>query len=185
MALTNGLNIMGSMMIQMTFSSIAQEIADSYGHTSTFMVNGCAIAFIFLNIPMTVVSIWAFQTFSITSVMRVGAILQFAGSLFRMVTFINGEFWPVLVGTCFVAAAKPIFISSASMIANRWFADNERATSQVIQDINAVTGPALIIIISGIVFSEEDRDSRQCLYKLMMIQNIILTVSSIIFITVM
>ena len=140
-------------MIQMTFSAIAQEVADIYGHKSTFMVNGCALAFSVLTIPMTVVAIWAFQSFSTTSVMKVTVVLQLAGSLFRMVTFINGEFWPVFVGTCFVAAARPVFLGSPAMIANRWFADNERARAQAIQNIQTALGTAVSLVLSGFIFS--------------------------------
>ena len=62
-----------------------------------------------------------------------------------------------------VAAARPIFFGSPSVIANRWFADNERTQAQAIQNINTALGSSLSYILSGLYFMDLNEDAMTCL----------------------
>jgi len=62
-----------------------------------------------------------------------------------------------------VSAARPIFFGSPSVIANRWFADNERTQAQALQNINTALGSSLAYILSGVYFRDLHKDTIECL----------------------
>jgi len=81
------------------------------------------------------------------------------GSMIRLFSFYTNDFWPIFIGTSLVAFARPIFLGSPSLIANRWFADNERAMALTIQNVNQALGSTLAFILAGYYFKDEGRDS--------------------------
>ena len=92
------LSIISSTMSVSTLSPVAVQIQEAYGLCSVTLVNLCAMSAAINSVPMTLVSIWAFSRYEMSTVLRVASGIQLIGMLVRDLTIWNDQFWPLLMG---------------------------------------------------------------------------------------
>ena len=95
---TVGIGAAMNLFIQNTMVPAAVPISQAYGLDTTTMVNMCVFLYFVFALPATAVNMYLFQNFRTGLILRIAISIQFFGSLFRMYTFVNGEFWPVFMG---------------------------------------------------------------------------------------
>jgi predicted MFS family arabinose efflux permease len=69
------------------------------------------------------------------------------GAWTRMLTAITGNFWYIIIGQTIIGVSSPITTGGVSIIANYWFADNERARAT---SLMMVSNPIGICLSFGI-----------------------------------
>ena len=91
-----------------------------------------------------------------------------------------GQFWFLFVGTFIFFIANPLILNSISVIANLWFADDERARCTAICGLMAPLGSLLGLAMTGVIAAGVNSDSQSdCLSRfeeIIYIQNGITTV---------
>lgn len=127
-------------LIMSTFSPVAIQIAQAYNLSSTVTVNLCAMSFPLLSPPSDFLAVYLFGKYRTDSVIRVASIISFLGAMLRFLTFIDDEFWPVLLGTFMMASVSSIFLNSQMILTNSWFSDRERALAMSILNVSAPIG---------------------------------------------
>ena len=101
---------------------VSVPVAQAYNIPAN-IINLCALQFSILSLPMNVVSSYIYQKFRTDSVLRVATIIALLGVIVRLYGCVNDEFWPILLGTSFIASVYAIHVDSCIMIANKWFPD--------------------------------------------------------------
>ena len=87
--------------------------------------------------------------------------MQYIGALFRLVTVLNGFFWPVLSGTIIEACAAPFILNSQIIICNKWFSDKERALGTALLTVSMPVGTALAFALTGYYFQDVSGDNKE------------------------
>ena len=110
------------------------------------------------------------------------------GGWLRALSFLGdqGTYWVLVLGTFVFFVANPFILNSISIIANMWFADNERARCIAISGLTGPFGSLLGLALTGVISIGIDIDDvAMCTSRLKQIiygQNIIFTVFVLLFI---
>ena len=159
-------------MIQYTMIPMVVPIANWYGLTSTTLVNLCCFIN-FITAPfMTYFVIGLLQRYSLYMLLRFAVTLQFIGSMLRMYTFVNGEFWPILLGHFICALTGPFCFVSCTIFTTNWFNEKERATATAIVTTGASLGTGITFAIDMHYTSLPELNINEALYEIMSVQNI-------------
>ena len=113
------------------------------------------------SVPMTFVAVWAYGKYSTNFVLRVVVTMQYIGALFRLVTVLNGFFWPILCGTIIEACAAPFILNCQIIICNKWFSDKERALGTALLTVSMPVGTALAFALTGYYFQDVSGDNKE------------------------
>ena len=114
-------------LIFVTLQPIAIPTTQAFNLGSVLYVNFAVILNSLNAIPMTFFCVWAFSRYSTSNVLRIVISVLLIGTIFRSLCVRTDNFWPVFVGSFFCSCCNPFFINVQSIIANKWFGDNERA----------------------------------------------------------
>lgn len=144
--------IMNNTMIVIGFAPVSVVISKVFGMESAFPVNLCAMLFSICSIPMTFVAIFCYRHYPASTVLKIASATQLLGAWLRYSVVWHNQFWAVQVGTALVASTVPVFVNATSMIANNWFADNERALATAIGGIAMPLGTLLSFTLTGLLF---------------------------------
>ena len=124
---------------------------------------------------------WFFTNWKLNYVLYLAAFLQLAGGWIRTISFFGdpGNFWLLFLGTFVFFVANPFILNSISVIANTWFADNERARATAIAALMTPVGCLCGLGMTGVIARGMDKDSpivcMERLQSMVYIQNITLT----------
>jgi hypothetical protein len=165
---------MGTMMslfVSTTMIPAVRPIADEYGMGTTTMVNLCCFMSYVFAVPAIACHMSLLQNYSPGLIIRVAITIQFLGSLFRMYTFVNGEFWPILVGHAINALPGPVYMCVNNIIINAWFSDKERATASGLLLVAVPIGQAMSFALQAFFLNQNDTDMNIFLWKMMLAQN--------------
>lgn len=80
-----------------------------------------------LFLPSFIVATKMYNRWSLRTVLFICSILILIGAWMRMLTAVTGNFWWIIAGQTIIGVSSPITTGGVSIIANYWFADNERA----------------------------------------------------------
>ena len=169
----------GMMMVNLvanTMVTAANPIAEEYGLKTTTLVNFCVFIYFLFSAPATVMNMYLFQKYPTGMVLRFGISIQFFGSLFRMYSVVNGEFWPILVGHVIQAATGPLFLVCNILIINVWFSDSERSMVTGILTLGGAIGHSITFGASAILLNS-GIGMREYLWDMMVFQNILFTIA--------
>ena len=148
-------------MTVMSLAPVALVVQEAYELKSSIPVNLCAMSFSCCSVPMTFVAIWAYGKYSTNFVLRVVVTMQYIGALFRLVTVLNGFFWPILCGTIIEACAAPFILNCQIIICNKWFSDKERALGTALLTVSMPVGTALAFALTGYYFQDVSGDNKE------------------------
>lgn len=127
-------------LVHTAFAPISIQIAQAYNLSSTVTVNMCTMSFALCSPPSDFLAVYLFGKYKTDSVLRVASIISFLGAMLRLITLVNNEFWPILLGTFLMASVSSIFLNSQIIIANKWFSDKERALAMSILNVSTPIG---------------------------------------------
>ena len=110
--------------------------------------------------PVDYICFLVYKNFRTDSVLRVATVIALCGICFRLYSYINEEFWPILFGNFLMASVYGIYRGSFIMIANKWFPDDERVLATTILCTAEVIGYFCSYALDAIVYgSKYDTDT--------------------------
>ena len=123
----------------LTFGPIAYKTANFYNVTLD-TVNWLSVVFMVTGIPCGIVATWLLDTLGLKISIILGAWLNCAGCVIRIVTAIDGisesSRVPVLfVGQTLAALAQPFVLFAPTKLAALWFPEEQRAISNTLATI--------------------------------------------------
>ena len=113
----------------------------------------CSIVFSFIYPPMSFVAIKMFKEMRPSIVLKISAVNMVVGGWFRMYSITDDSFWPILVGYAWLSISYPISLSAATIVANKWFNDKERALVTSMCGLAIPLGSIVSFVMAGLVFS--------------------------------
>jgi hypothetical protein len=137
--------------------------------------------------PSNFAAAWFFAHWKIHHVLICAAVLQVVGGWIRALSLIGdeGTYWVLFLGTFIFFVANPFIVNSISIIANMWFADDERARCIAISGLCSPFGSLLGLGLTGVIAVGIDIDDipmcRSRLKEIIYSQNIIFTVFVLLF----
>ena len=143
--------IMGN-VIFCSLLPIAIPTSKAFGLETVFYVNLAITINLFNAAPMTLISVWVYSRFSTSGVLRCVVTLQVAGAACRALCFFTESFWPVAIGSYLCSCCNPFFLNVMTIIANRWFTDNERALATALLIIGSPIGVGVSYGLTGYWF---------------------------------
>ena len=88
-----------------------------------------------------------------------------------MVTFVNGEFWPILLGHTLCALTGPFYIVSCTIFTTNWFNEKERNAGTALITTAGPLGSGISFVLVLCSSLDQSYDTGQTLLKVMTIQN--------------
>jgi len=86
-------------------------------------------------------------------VLRIAAVMQIFGALFRMISALTHTFGPIFLGALTIASTAPFGFNAISLLANVWFGDSQRATATSLMGLSDIIGALATFIIQAILSS--------------------------------
>ena len=108
---------------------------------------------------MNFAAAWSFSHMRLHHVLYLAAALQFIGGWIRVLGFLDDKFWIEALGMLIFFVASPMILNSISLIANLWFADNERARATAISGLMPSLGSIIGLGMTGVIAAGVDEDS--------------------------
>ena len=140
-----GLNF-SQTMATICISAFLNPLGKAYG-ISTFESNMANSTSALLFLPAFIVATQMYNTWSLRTVLFICSIMILIGAWTRMLSAITGNFWYIIIGQTIIGVSSPITTGGVSIIANYWFADNERARAT---SLMMVSNPIGICLSFGI-----------------------------------
>ena len=163
-------------LIFVTLNPLAIEVAKAFGLSKVFYVNLSIAVNMFNSVPMTFLCVYLYSRYSTSGILRCVITLMMFGSILRATCFWTDSFWPVALGGYICSCCNPFFINVQSIIANKWFPDNERALATAIQTIAMPLGSGLSFALNSYWFSVESLPFFG-VFKTLMITQAIMTIT--------
>ena len=104
------------------------------------------------------------------------------GSWFRMYAILDDSFWPILMGYAWLSISYPISLSAATIIANKWYNDKERALVTSMCGLAIPLGSIVSFVMAGLIFTSDIAKVRQEMYNLLWYQNVWITLITVPFV---
>ena len=139
------------------------------------------ILFFFLAPIASFGAMWLFPRVSLGIILRVAVIIQFISSFFRLITFANGECWPIVVGNIGLASTGPIFALSSTIFTTSWFPEKERTLATALISIPGFIGAGLSFGMSQYYLNTDYETIDEVMWNIMLFQNIMYSVVFVIF----
>ena len=129
------------------FSSYAAQIVTAYGIKAwpvfiVVVLPGLVYA------PTNLPAFWFFARYKVHQLLICAALMQVLGGWIRTLSFVDdenysGTYWMLVFGQFIFFVANPFILNSISIIANMWFAEEERARAMAIAGLMAPLGSLL------------------------------------------
>lgn len=148
----------------------AKQIAQAF-QVPVSRVNWCSIIFSFIYPPMSFVAMKMYNEMRPSVVLKIASVNLFISGWFRMIAIIFDKFWPILVGYAWLSITYPMTLSAATIIANKWFNDKERALVTSMIGLSVPLGSIISFTMAGLVFTKNVELVQHDMYKLLWIQN--------------
>ena len=132
-----------------------------------------------LYVPMTFVAIWLYDNMRTHHVVYITVALQLVGCWIRSLAFWFDSFWPIMVGTIIFVSSVPLCTNAISLIANQWFADDERGTATALISLSIPLGSLTSLVLDGVAANGLDETDPVACFNVIKIvtyvQNILIT----------
>ena len=133
----------------------------------------CAFVFCVTYIPITFIAMFAFKHVQSAHVLRVASVILIIGAWVRYLSNENKTFMPLLLGQTIISCGYAIMIVPITLIANKWFTDEERELIIAVCSICIPAGNLLAYFWTGIAFEgvlpESPENVYTLLYKLLLV----------------
>ena len=112
-------------MATICVSAFITQIGTAYG-ASTFATDLSNSSSALLFMPSFIVATQLYNTMTLRKVLLICSILIFIGSWMRLLSKPLDSIWWLIAGQTIIGISSPLTTGGVSIIANYWFADNER-----------------------------------------------------------
>lgn len=157
-------------MIFVTLNPLSIELARSWGLSSVLIVNLSIIVNMLNSIPFTLICIWLYARYPASKLLRIAMTVLLIGSICRAMCYKIDSFWTIIIGGYLCSCCNPFFVNVQSIIANKWFPDDERAFATALQTIAMPLGSGLSFGLNQYWFSDTSYDFLTLFKTLMVIQ---------------
>jgi predicted MFS family arabinose efflux permease len=146
-------------MATICLSAFMSELASAYelpGAEVNLANSSSALFFL----PSFLVATQMYNKMSLRKVLLICSIMIVAGAWMRMLVVFNNQFWWVIAGQTIIGMSSPITTGAVSIIANFWFADNERGRATALMLVSNPLGiltSFLIQAVYGISIAEQSK----------------------------
>ncbi|XP_077972584.1 solute carrier family 49 member A3-like [Styela clava] len=145
----------------LAFAPVAYITADFY-NIELAIVNLLSVVYMITGIPCGIIATWLLDTFGLRASIVLSAWLNFLGSIFRIVSAVDGisedaRVPLVFVGTTLAALAQPFMLFAPTKLAALWFPENQRATANMVATMSNPLGIMLANILSPILAPTADK----------------------------
>ncbi|XP_078587556.1 solute carrier family 49 member A3-like [Branchiostoma floridae x Branchiostoma japonicum] len=144
---------LGNATIWLSFAPIADQTAEFY-NVSLTTVNWLSLVYMIASIPLGLLATWLLDTLGLRAGIILASSLNLIGPVLRVVSAIpmdmsdSVRFPLLLIGQTIAAIAQPFIIESPAKVAAVWFAQNERATANMIGSMSNPLGLLLANVLS-------------------------------------
>lgn len=143
----------------LSFAPVAYTTAGFY-KTDLDTVNMLSVVYMITAIPCGFIATWLLDTFGLRGSIVMAAWLNFLGSLMRIVSALDGisddaRLPLVFFGTVLAALAQPFMLFAPTKLAALWFADDQRATANMLATMCNPLGIMLAYILSPLLAPNE------------------------------
>ena len=104
--------------------------------------------------PVTYLSCVLFARWSVYYVLKLAVVFQLIGSWTRAFSFIGSDFRILGLGAIIFSISNPLIVNSTRMIANLWFAEDERGTAAAIAGGMVPLGCVLGLALTGMLSTD-------------------------------
>nr|XP_035150305.2 solute carrier family 49 member A3 isoform X3 [Callithrix jacchus] len=119
----------------LSFAPVADIVAEHFG-LSMEQINWLSLVYLVVSIPFGVAAIWVLDSVGLRGATILGAWLNFAGSVLRIVPCVaagtRNPFAFLMGGQSLCALAQTLVIFSPAKLAALWFPDHQRATANML-----------------------------------------------------
>nr|XP_039324353.1 solute carrier family 49 member A3 isoform X6 [Saimiri boliviensis boliviensis] len=119
----------------LSFAPVADVVAEHFG-LSTEQINWLSLVYLVVSIPFGVAAIWVLDSVGLRGATILGAWLNFAGSVLRIVPCVaagtRNPFAFLMGGQSLCALAQTLVIFSPAKLAALWFPEHQRATANML-----------------------------------------------------
>ena len=121
-----------------------------------------------LYFPMNFLAAAFYSKWKFHHCIMLGAFLQLVGGWVRVAGFFGSEmFSPLLLGTFIFFSANPMILNGISVVANMWFAEDERASATALAGLMAPLGSLFGLgLAGGVAAGMDTEDPVQCMDRL-------------------
>ena len=99
-------------LIYGTLTPIAIPLADAFELPTVIYINWTILVQVFMPVPMTFVSVWAFSSYKTDTVLRIATTCMLIGSALRAVCYFYQAYWLIAVGQI-ISSACNVFLNNA------------------------------------------------------------------------
>ncbi|XP_078615182.1 solute carrier family 49 member A3-like [Branchiostoma floridae x Branchiostoma japonicum] len=152
------------------FQPVADTAAEFYSVELSEM-NWLSLAFLLTAVPLGFVATWVLDVIGLRAGIIIGAWIQAAGAGITAISTLHDippsyRFAVVVAGQVVAAMAQPLLRQSPAKVAAMWFADDQRATANMIISMGSPIGSILSNLVGPQVAKSGDRHSLQLLVSL-------------------
>ena len=159
---------------------VAAEVQKAYKMQNIYPVTFTVIVWSVQAIPMTFVSMWLYNNFAYSNVLRLGSLLQITGAWIRSYAAVTGTFTPILIGTTIQSLSSCLLGQSGNLLANKWFPSNEYGTVSACCTL-AHAALAGGFALAGAAFHDANQDTKEILNDYIFKLNIFGTIIFVLF----
>ena len=148
------LNLLVGSSTNLTFVAISIPMSQYFG-VSLNWITMLSNVFNLTYVPMTFAAMYMFKKMPSALAIRIAAFLFLTGAWIRQLFALNISqpiFWPILLGQTLISCSFPILACAITLIANKWFGDNERELATSLGSIAIPGGNLVAFVWTGIAF---------------------------------
>ncbi|XP_035150304.1 solute carrier family 49 member A3 isoform X2 [Callithrix jacchus] len=135
----------------LSFAPVADIVAEHFG-LSMEQINWLSLVYLVVSIPFGVAAIWVLDSVGLRGATILGAWLNFAGSVLRIVPCVaagtRNPFAFLMGGQSLCALAQTLVIFSPAKLAALWFPDHQRATANMLATMSNPLGILVANVLS-------------------------------------
>nr|XP_039324351.1 solute carrier family 49 member A3 isoform X4 [Saimiri boliviensis boliviensis] len=135
----------------LSFAPVADVVAEHFG-LSTEQINWLSLVYLVVSIPFGVAAIWVLDSVGLRGATILGAWLNFAGSVLRIVPCVaagtRNPFAFLMGGQSLCALAQTLVIFSPAKLAALWFPEHQRATANMLATMSNPLGILVANVLS-------------------------------------
>ncbi|XP_039324352.2 solute carrier family 49 member A3 isoform X4 [Saimiri boliviensis] len=135
----------------LSFAPVADVVAEHFG-LSMEQINWLSLVYLVVSIPFGVAAIWVLDSVGLRGATILGAWLNFAGSVLRIVPCVaagtRNPFAFLMGGQSLCALAQTLVIFSPAKLAALWFPEHQRATANMLATMSNPLGILVANVLS-------------------------------------
>lgn len=136
-------------MATICISAFVTQLGDAYS-ASSLTVELCNSSSALLFMPAFIVATQLYNVLTLRKVLLICSIMILIGAWMRLLSLPFNNMWWLIAGQTIIGISSPLTTGGVSIIANYWFADNERARATSLMLVSNPLGIFVSFLIQAI-----------------------------------